>query len=131
MGYEKMTRMAMMREVHQHMLNYRSVMYDRLAPTPPADPKYQLQLLRTQKIKPMSWFFGTVAYRLWDQVSGRSVYMAMNPAAKIMTFISLGIVFMYVALDMVLRKRQVKWPRSLSFELAGPKWAGKSLFSFG
>ncbi|KAG2222094.1 hypothetical protein INT45_007980, partial [Circinella minor] len=123
-SYEKMTRIEIMKELHQHMLNYQSVIYDQLAPSPPADPKYHLQLLKARKIKPMNWFFGTAAYRLWDQVSGRSVYIAMNPAAKIMTFISLGIVVMYVALDMVLRKRQVKWPRPLSFELAGQKWTG-------
>ncbi|KAI9489426.1 hypothetical protein BDB00DRAFT_791129 [Zychaea mexicana] len=114
-GYEKMTRMEIIKEVHRHMLSYRSVMHDHLAPTPPADPTFQIQLLKREQAKPMDWFFGTKAYRLWDQVAGRSVYLAMNPSAKVMTFIALATCGMYMALSTILQKRQIKLPRAFEW----------------
>ncbi|KAI8146733.1 hypothetical protein BJV82DRAFT_395608 [Fennellomyces sp. T-0311] len=110
-GYEKLTRLEIMKEAHEHMLAYPSVIHDRLVPSTAVDFEKQLKALKRQQAKPIAWFLGTKAFRMWDQVAGRSIYLAMNPVVKAMTITTLCLCSIYLVLDSLLRKRQIKWPQ--------------------
>lgn len=123
-SYSPLGGFDMMIEVHKHMLGYQGVIHDRLESSPAPDPYYNYQLARRMQPSPMTWFLGQRSLRLWDQLSGRAIYVLLNPVARSIMLSAVGICLTYIGLDAMFKKRQMKWPRFLSWNSHAAVWTG-------
>ena len=64
--------------------------------------------------------------RLWDQVSGKAVYLTLNPLGRVLTLACMLGCIMFCVADTLLKKRQVNWLQVKLWANTGAAWAGKS-----
>lgn len=124
-SYPKMTTMEKIMEVHSLMLSYPSTIQDQLASKKPADPLYQHFQHQLQKPRLGIWFTGKLGARLWDQVSGKAVYITLNPLGRMLTLFSILGCAIFWVVDTLLKKRQVNWLQVKLWANTGAAWAGK------
>lgn len=97
------------------MYSYVAVVHDRLRPTAAGAEEVVLQTM-LKRGKPLGWLLGkNPSYRIWDTVSGRAIYVTLNPISQILLLSSMAICVAYLALETVVRKRQGKLPSFLSW----------------
>lgn len=107
------------------MLAYPSTIQDQLASKKPADPLYQHYQHALQRPRLGKWFFGKFGARLWDQVSGKAVYLTLNPLGRMLTLLSMLGCALFWVVDTLLKKRQVNWLQVKLWANTGAAWAGK------
>lgn len=123
--YEKPNFGSKLSEVHDLMYNYFFVVHDRLRPTAAGAEEILLQTM-PKRGKPLNWLLGAnPSYRIWDTVSGRAIYILLNPVCYFLLLFSMTICVAYLALDAAVRKRQAKLPRFLSWTSHDGATSGK------
>ncbi|CAO3599237.1 unnamed protein product [Absidia cylindrospora] len=80
-----------MEQVHHLMRNYKKVVYDRLSSLP-ADvlDSTSTMMDSDDQPQPFTWMRQTHAYIIWDDLTGRSVYVVLQPMLRHVTLLCLG-----------------------------------------
>ncbi|KAI7867434.1 hypothetical protein BDF14DRAFT_688193 [Spinellus fusiger] len=106
--YEPLSFWSKLKQVHQLMANYPTMMHDRLSSVPLSDTVAPFGSVTLQP-SPLSYFFQKNTFLVWDELSGRSMYLVFNSALRWMTLIAMGVFGGTVALQAMLQKRQMAW----------------------
>lgn len=112
--HQKMTRTEMMKEVHKHMWNYPTIVYNRLKPASLSDGAVKVRGGAYEE-NANRWFFKRVGMLLWSKLSGFSGHLVLNSIVQRLTIISMVIYPGFFAVNAFLSKRQIKLPQFLSW----------------
>jgi hypothetical protein len=112
-NYSKMSKVEILKEVHQSMMMYPKIMYSRLQTSATNDGA--LNLRKTGEESPNKWFFKRSALKFWNELSGFSTYLVLNPIVQRLTLFSMSTYLGFLALNAFLWKRQIKLPSYLTW----------------
>ncbi|KAL0075880.1 glycosyltransferase family 39 protein [Phycomyces blakesleeanus] len=109
-------------EVHDIMANFPNVMHDRLATVPLAEAA-KSKNGGSQRSTPLGYLLRARNTLIWDELSGRSVYMIFNLVIQrlvLFNFVAYGIL---LGFKCFAQKRQIQWSASNWSSNEGTMWS--------
>ncbi|CAO3647688.1 unnamed protein product [Cunninghamella echinulata] len=134
--YPKPSFIRKLRYTHQLMWNYRKVVYDRLSSIKSSDNKEH-----DAQIKPITWLLIPSANLIWDDITGRSVYVIIHPLIRLFSAIlTIVIPVIYTLYAIYFRRRkkmasvphlQNLWVNTSPMKTAIMMWMAVLIHMFG
>ncbi|ORZ08108.1 hypothetical protein BCR42DRAFT_495571 [Absidia repens] len=109
--YGPLTFKKKLEQVHKLMRNYKKAVYDRLSSLP-ADvlDSTATMMDSDEEPQPFTWMRHIHAYIIWDDLTGRSVYVVLQPMLRHVTLLCLGVLPLVAVFSALAT--QLNWTRS-------------------
>ncbi|KAI8365396.1 uncharacterized protein BYT42DRAFT_649292 [Radiomyces spectabilis] len=112
-SFAEPTMMEKLKEIHALMAKYHEIVHDQVT----SDSNRQFEeLLRmgSNLGDPFRWLFTHHAFMIWRGLAGSALFMLINPSVRIPVLCTLVAYAGYLCMDALLRKRQLKFPQSVT-----------------
>ncbi|KAI8084800.1 uncharacterized protein BX664DRAFT_375325 [Halteromyces radiatus] len=109
--YEKPTFFSKFQYVHHLMKNYKKVVYDRLSSVEADDVEYVNTMMYYDELpQPWTWLRRLHAQLIWDDLTGRSVYIILHPLLRHITLVTLVLIPIIAFFSSLFS--QLQWKRA-------------------